>query len=1181
MEPFVHLHVHTEYSLLDGANRIPDLVAAAARDQHAALAITDHGNLFGAVEFYKACRKADVKPILGCEVYVAQNGRKKKHSRRDNPYTHLTLLARDMEGWHNLMKLTSIAHLDGFHFRPRVDLEVLHQHARGITCLSGCMSGPVNRALSRDDQDGAFAIAGELRDLYGPEHFYLEVMRNGMEAQDRLTEGMVELRKRLDSPLIATNDIHYLRHEDCQTQDVLLCIHTGAKRDDPSRWRMDTETLFFRTREQMNRIFGDLPEALRNTLTVADQVNLELELGRYRLPKFLPDDGSSPEDYFRRLCQEGFQRLYPDPPAGARERLEYEMGVIQEMGFVSYFLIVWDLIRFAHEAGIPVGPGRGSAAGSIVAYCLNITRIDPLRYDLIFERFLNPSRISMPDIDIDFCKAKREEMLHYVRRRYGDENVCQIITFGKMKARAALRDVARVLDVPLSEVDKVAKKVPEGPKVQLAEVLQTDAELQAVRKQSELHQDWLDLAVNIEGLSRHSSVHAAGVVIADEPLKDIIPLSQQDGAVTTQWDMKICEEFGLLKMDFLGLRTLTILADAAAMVKEDKGVSLDLDALALDDPDTFRLLQQADTEGVFQLESGGMRRLLGDLKPSTYEDIIAVLALFRPGPLGSGLHETYARRKHGAEKVSFPHPLLEEILQETYGVLIYQEQIMRVAQKLAGFTLSDADSLRKAMGKKNEKLMGGFAKKFLDGCQATQVDSAIAQDIWDMMVKFAEYGFNKSHSAAYAMVTYQAAWMKAHYPEEFYASTFTHEAQDSDKLRTLIEDARRHEIRVLPPCLRQSKASFTVTGEREIRFGFAAVKGIGQSAAEKVVELRQARQEEEGFPNADEFLIDGVAAGLTKGSFESLVRAGAFDCFGEARIELMRALEERLKVAQAQAKDRQRGQGSLFDMFGGSSPTPSAAVVSSSSPQGDAESSELNEEDWKEILAGEKEALGLFLTRHPLDPYRNLLAGISPHDSRNVHEATHGHMVALAGIATHVQVRPTRKDPNKKYARLRIEDLYGSTGALIWASTLENVADYVVEDFIGLFHGTLEQSSEEPVLLVEKIEPLATREKVKLAGSLQIQLQADPPIRAIADILRRHAGPSLVRFHYQDSEGRPVVMRAARDWSVKLDSALLDELQKLLGKDAARIVAESKSTQPAEKPRYRRRAKTSAASASS
>ena len=1172
MEPFVHLHVHSEYSLLDGANRIPNLVQAAVEDGHDSIALTDHGNLFGSMEFYKACKKAGIKPILGCEMYIAAKSMREKHNRTDNKYNHLTLLARDQEGWRNLHKLSSLAYLEGHHFRPRIDMELLSKHTAGITCLSGCMSGPVNALLRREEYDKALIAAGQLQDLFGKEHFFLEVMRNGMEVQDRLTDEMVKMVSRVDAPLVATNDIHYLRHEDCSAQDALLCIHTGAKLDDPNRWRMDTDTLFFRTREQMNHIFSDLPEALRSTQVVADQVNVEFEFGNYRLPKFDPPDGSTPVDYFRRLCEKGFARFYPGNPEEARKRLEYEMKVIDEMGFVTYFLITWDLINYARSVGIPVGPGRGSAAGSIVAYCLEITRIDPLKYDLIFERFLNPGRVSMPDIDIDFCKDRREEMITYTRQKYGDDRVCQIITFGKMKARAALRDVARVMDIPLKEVDQLVKKVPEGPGVKLSKAFGDDEELQELRDQSERNKKWIKLATNLEGLSRHTSVHAAGVIIADEPLIDIVPLAMQDGNITTQWDMKISEQYGLLKMDFLGLRTLSILHEAVTLVKKRIGVEVDLDGLALNDNATFELLQSGDTEGVFQLESGGMRRLLANLKPTTFEDIIAVLALYRPGPLGSGLHEIFARRKHGEEEIRYPHPLLEEILQETYGVLIYQEQIMRVAQMMGGFSLSEADSLRKAMGKKDVGLMRKMEPQFLSGASEREVDGPVAKDIWEMMIKFAEYGFNKSHSAAYALVTYQAAWMKAHHPSEFFAASFTYEASDTDKLATLIEDAKGHDLKVLPPCINESYERFAVLGNGDIRFGLEAIKGVGGGAAENVVERRGARVEEgEGpYPNFNEFLVDSVGGQINKTALESLIKAGAMARFHVRRLDLLADLQTSLSYAQSVAKDREKGQGMLFDFAPQQSPTPVTLEDGQPIEEPEAEIRQLSDTERKLTLSNEKEALGLYLTQHPLDPYRDIMRGIAAWDSRNVKEVGDNSQLALAGIAAHVKILPLKKDPSRKMARLRVEDLYGSTSALIWPSTLENHKDMVLEDFIGVFHGTVDMGGEEPVLKVDRIEPMAEKSDVRLSGSLTVSLgSGEPPINELQKIFREHPGGSLIRFLYDGPDGKRHMLRAGPGWRVGLSSELIDQLNQLLAPSGnARAEADGKPAPKAAAPKW-------------
>jgi len=1172
MEPFVHLHVHSEYSLLDGANQIEKLVDAAVEDGQASLALTDHGNLYGAVEFYTACKKKGVKPILGCEAYLARESHKRKHHRLENPYSHLTLLARNAAGWRNLLELTTIAHLEGHHFRPRIDLGLLQEHAEGLICLSGCMSGPVNRLLAAEKTEEALKMAGTLQDLFGQDAFYLEVMRNGMQEQEHLTEGMVRLRNRVQAPLIATNDIHYLRHEDCRAQDAMICLQTGAKRDDPDRWRMSTDTLFFRSREEMNQVFGDLPEALRNTLEVAEKVDLTLEMGKFRLPRFDPPDGRSPEDLFLELCEKGFARFFPGNPSRARERLNYEIGIIREMGFISYFLIVWDLIRYAREKGIPVGPGRGSAAGSIVAYVLEITRIDPLKYDLFFERFLNPARASMPDIDIDFCKDGREEMLRYVRRRYGEDRVCQIITFGKMKARAALRDIARVLDLPLSEADKVAKKVPPGPNVTLAKALEKDPELAEVPGRSELHREWFDLALKVEGLARHSSKHAAGVVIADCPLRELVPLSRQDEAIITQWDMKSCEQVGLLKMDFLGLRTLSILNHARIMVQERSGDEIDLDALPLDDPAVYELICSGDTEGIFQLESPGMRRLLTEVQPSCYEDLIAVLALFRPGPLGAGDNKVYARRKHGQEKVVYDHPLLEGALKETYGVLIYQEQIMRVVQILGGFSLSEADLLRKVMSKKKPELIDpALHKKFMAGSMAQGVAPATAKMIWEKIFQFADYGFNKSHSTGYAMVTYQTAWMKIHHRPEFYAATFTYEAADTDKLRTLIEDARHHGIQVLPPCVNHSSPSFSVSSDKAVRYGLSAVKGIGSGAAETLCELRK-QQEGGGFPCLEELLTVGGTANLNKTTFESLVKAGACDVFHEARVDMLDRLAIALRAANARAEDRRRGQGLLFE-------APAAAPRASSDPANalDEESVHhsprpLSEGERKLTLALEKEALGLFLTHHPLDPYRDVLEGISPYHSRNLSEAPNGSLVHLAGIATQVQIRPTRRDPARKFARFRVEDLYGSTAAIVFPAAVEKFRDLIVEDFIGNFSGRVDQAEKEPVLLVEGIEPLGNPDQIQLKGSLEIVLpEKAPPLGALKETLERFRGSSTVRFLYQGLNGRTVVHRAGPEWRVDLGTGLFRELEKILGPGKARITGIRETpSYGTQSPRFRR-----------
>ncbi len=1169
MEPFVHLHVHTEYSLLDGANKIDTLTDAAVEDGHDAIAITDHGNLYGAMEFYKSCREKNIKPILGCEIYIAEKSMYDKHNRNTNPYSHLTLLARNAKGWENLMKLSSDSHTKGMSVRPRIDMDLLAQHAEGLTVLSGCMSGPVNKLLRREQEDEARNMAGTLADMFGREHFFLEIMRNGIKEQDDLTTAMVRMKDQVGLPLVATNDIHYSRHEDCSLQDALLCLGIGGKYADPNRWSFDTDTLFFRTRQDMNRVFQDLPEALRNTIEVSNQIDVELEIGRLRLPIFTPEDGRTPEQLLRELCEKGIRRLYPEITDVVRERLEYEIRIITEMGFISYFLIVWDLIKFARDSGIPVGPGRGSSAGSIVAYALEITKIDPLKYDLIFERFLNPGRASMPDIDIDFCKDRREEMIIYTREKYGDENVCQIITFGRLKAKNAIRDMGRILEIPLPQVDKVAKLIPDDAK-NLRTAIDTVAELQELRDSCDEYSQWFEFATKVEGFARNTGVHAAGVIIADEPLRNITPLSRVSGNITTQWDMKYAEEYGLLKMDFLGLRTLSILNEAVSQVKQNRGLDIDLDDLSLDDEKTFELFCNADTEGVFQLESSGMKTLLSNLKPSVYEDIIAVLALYRPGPLGSGLHEIFTRRKHGVEEVSFDHPILEPILKETYGVLIYQEQIMRVAQQMGGFSLGDADNLRKAMGKKKADLMDKFKGNFIDGATKQNVDLYISTKIWEMMVKFAEYGFNKSHSAAYAMVTFQAAYMKAHYPAEFYTASFTYEASDKDKLRVLIEDARRHQISLLAPCVNESTRRFQVINDNTIRFGLEAIKGVGGGAADALVEIRDTL-DSKAFESAQNVFVEGAAVHVNKGTFESMVKAGCFDLFNKSRIEMLRNLENDLKIASSAAKDKQKGQGSLFDMFGAGGETAEPAESVSSSDSSD---TKLSDGDKKELLAHEKEVLGIYLSSHPLDPYRHVATGITPYDSRSIKEVGDNALIELFGLTSQLNIRPTAKDPSKKFGKLEIEDLYGSTPAVIFNRTIEECGDVLEEDLIALFKGKIQINNDVPEMIINSVEPAGAPESLALKGVLEIsftvnQQPSPDTIATIKSTLKENPGESKVHFIVFEENGGHHVIRAGTHWNVSLSAELIEQLNIIVGSNSTRVLMERGAIEREAQPAWK------------
>ncbi|MFQ5506859.1 MAG: DNA polymerase III subunit alpha, partial [Planctomycetota bacterium] len=826
---FVHLHVHTHFSLLDGACRLDGLVEKAAGDGRRALALTDHGNLFGAVPFYKTCRAHGIKPIIGIEAYLAGRSRLEKADPGDNQTYHVTLLAKDNKGWSNLIKLSSMAFLDGFYRRPRIDKEALSRHAEGIVCLTGCLGGEVNQHILRGDMKGAFKAAADMQDIFGKENTYLELMDNGYAGQQKSRSGLRDIAADMGLELVATNDVHYVDAGDARAQDILLCINTGKTVLEEDRFRMGSQELYFKTREQMGRIFREIPRAMQCTVEIAERCNVEIDFDTYHLPVFEPGTGETPDELFDRLLEEGARRMYPEVTPEVRERLEYEKSVIRKLGFVSYFLITWDFIRFARENDIPVGPGRGSAAGSIVAYCLGITRLDPLKYELLFERFLNAERISMPDIDVDFCRDKREQVIDYVRRKYGAENVSQIITFGTMASRGVIRDVGRALDIPLGEVDKIAKKVPQGPGASLRKALQTDEELKEIRSSSPDKRELFDIGLRLEGLCRHASTHAAGVVIGNQPLSDLVPLYRNGDDVTTQWQMTDLEAIGLLKVDFLGLKTLTIIEEALRLIRAKTGNAVILDSLPLDDRKTFELLQQGETLGVFQLESAGMRDLIQRLMPDSFEDIIALIALYRPGPLQSGMAETYVKRKHGQEPVSYPHEDLAPLLAGTYGVIVYQEQVMLIAHELAGFSMNQADSLRKAMGKKKPEVMAEFRERFISGAVAKGHDRKVADDLFTTMEYFAGYGFNKSHSAAYALLTYQTAWLKANHPTEFLCALLSCDSGTTDKLKEFSDEAARMGIRVLGPDINRSGAKFLVEGQ-DIRYGLAAIKGMGEKA---------------------------------------------------------------------------------------------------------------------------------------------------------------------------------------------------------------------------------------------------------------------------------------------------------------------------------------------------------------
>jgi len=1134
--PFVHLHVRSHYSLLAASAQVGPLVNAAKEDGQTALALTDNGNLFGAVDLFKQCKKAGIKPILGQTMYVA--GRTMKETAgADNPTFDLTLLAENNRGFENLKKLSGKAWLEGFSYRPRVDLELLEQHKEGLIVLSGTVSSQVAMAIQQNDLDAAKAAALRMREIFGADNFFLEVAITGYEAQRKVTVGLKQIGEELGIPCVATNDVHYLAPEDWLAQDIMLCIRSGKSVADQSRFRMGSRELYLKSRAEMGKAFQSWPEALENTVKIADRCDVDIEFGVYHVPVYAADDGSTPDDYFAKLCHEGAIERYGEITKEVQERLDYEVGIIKKLGFVSYFLITWDFIKKAKDMGIPVGPGRGSAAGSIVAYCLGITDVCPLQYNLLFERFLNPGRVSMPDIDIDFCGNRREEIIEYVRQKYGTDCVCQIITFGTMASRGVLKDVGRVLDFPVSDINDICKKVPQGPGASLKAALETDTELQEIRDQSPQHKRLFELALKLEGSARHNSIHAAGVVIADKPLEEYVPLAKNGDDVITQWQMTELEEVGLLKMDFLGLKTLTILAEGARLVKEVHGIDLDLGELPLDDKPTYELMTRGETQGVFQLESSGMRELLTRLKPDNFEDVIAVLALYRPGPLGSGMVDMFVRRKHGEEKTVYPHADTQTILEPTYGVIVYQEQVMQISGTIGGFSMSEADNLRKAMGKKKPEVMLKFKDQFIAGAKEKGYGEKFAKELFETMEYFAGYGFNKSHSTAYALVTYQTAWLKAHYPTEFTAANLTVESGNSDKIKEFVDDIRRAGMTIRTPDVNRSMRYFGVeTGDVEggaIRYGLGAIKGVGSRVADAIAEER-----ENGPYTSIEDLCERLdSTMLNKTALESLVQAGAFDGLGRTRAGDFAQIEPALRAAATAREDRRRGQKMLF----APPPVEAQATGGGSVPE------------WPEHdrLTREKESLGFYLSGHPFEKRGAFLRRIAGQTTASLATLQPGDSVRIAGMISSVRVLQIKQGKNagKKMAKFLLEDLDGTVPVTCFARSFETLKDHIVEDAIVFLTGRQDKGSEEPALLLDALDPaseVVRREVAGLVLHLEGSLATEGNLQRIVDVANRHRGHQQLCLDVEDDG---TCFRVRADGGVKVSDELLDELALMVGPD--------------------------------
>jgi len=1097
--PFVHLHVHSEYSILDGACRIPDLAARAAELEMPAVALTDHGSLAGAVELYRETGKQGVKPLLGCEVYVTDDRRALK---RD--YAHLTLLAESNEGYANLIKLVSSGWLEGYYYKPRVDWDLLEAHAKGLVALSGCLSGRVCKSLQDGNRSGAEAELARLRDVFGADSTYVEIQDAGLEVQPGINRTLAELATGMGLPLVATGDVHYLSHEDARAHEALLCIQSGDSLANPNHWRFETDQFYFKTPDEMAADFADYPEAVARTLEIAERCTVTMELGRILLPHFPVPGERDAFDYLVELCEKGLARRYERVTPELQERLRFELKTIREMGFADYFLIVWDFIQFAKREGIQVGPGRGSAAGSIVAYSLEITDIDPIRYDLLFERFLNPGRKSMPDIDIDFSVHGRDRVINYVREKYGNDRVAQIITFGTMMARAAVRDAGRVLDVPYGEVDRIAKLIPEGPKVYLDECLKPGAELRQAYDGNERVQEIVDLAKPLEGLVRQDSIHAAGVVIGDRPLTEYIPLQQKgsDQEVVTQFPMGDVEALGLLKMDFLGLRNLDVIDEALVLID----APIDMRKLPLDDAETYAMLTRGDSTGVFQFESSGMREALRQVKPTEFEDLIALVALYRPGPMS--YIPVYARRKAGQEAVAFLDPRLEPITGPTYGICIYQEQYMEIAKHLAGFSPAEADDLRKAIGKKIHTLMASLKDKFLEGCAANDVTPAVGQQLWKDMEQAQDYSFNKSHAACYALIAYRTAYLKAHHPAEYMAALISSVMNTKDKVPFYVSACDEMGIEVLPPDVNSSQADFAVV-EGKIRFGLNAVKNVGESAARAIV----AAREDGPFESVWDFVerVDGQL--VNKRALEALVKCGALSSTGVTRKGLLDRDGEMLDLVVGwgakQQADRISGQGSIFDLgVGDEAERPRHHPT-------------LPTDEWDKaaLLLLEKESLGLYVSEHPLDGVRNQLRRRVEAQVADLERRRDGEVVTVGGIVGALRQVTTKKGDPMVFARL--DDLSGSVETVVFNSVLAVSRELLELDRIVVMKGRVDHKDGQTNLIALEVAPFeAVAEKNEVRLTVDARRARAGLIRELADLTRRYPGEAAVVVALETSHGK-------------------------------------------------------------
>jgi len=1160
---FVHLHVHTDYSLLDGACETSELLDEASRQKMPAVAITDHGNLFAAANFFYEASKRDVKPIVGCEVYVARGSRHDRGEKTNGGNgqeraeaepgargsNHLVLLCESLEGYHNLIKLVSAGFLEGFYYKPRIDYDLLSKHNKGLIALSACLRGPVTEAVVEEKYDLARENAYRLRDIFGKGNFFLEIQDQGLEIEKGVNRELVRLSKETGIPLVATNDCHYLHHDDAHAQEVLLCIQTGKTMSDAHRMKFQTDQFYFKSAAEMAQVFGELPDALSRTVDIAHRCNVKIERIPSPFPEFKVPAGHTAGSYFEKVVREGFASRVPmlerqaqqgtlrNPLSEYERRLTSEIEMIQKMRYEGYFLIVWDFIHYARTQDVPVGPGRGSAAGSLVSYALRITDVDPLQYNLLFERFLNPERVSMPDIDIDFCMRRRGELIDYVTQKYGRENVAQIITFGTMAAKAAIKDVGRAMDIPYGEVDRLAKLVPTTLGITLDTALAEAPQLKAAINADERMKDLMAVALRLEGLSRHASTHAAGVVISPRPLTDVVPVYKTSrDEITTQYDMNALERIGLLKMDFLGLTTLTVLQDTVRTIEQNRGVKVDLDNLALDDADTYKLFSRGDTTAIFQFESHGMRDILRRYQPTRIEDLTALNALYRPGPIQGGMIDDFIKRKHGTTKVSYELPQLKDILEETYGVILYQEQVMQIANRLASFSLGEADILRRAMGKKKKEEMAAQRAKFMGGCANNKIPEKKAERIFNLMEEFAGYGFNKSHSCAYALLAYQTAFLKTHYPVEFMAALLTSEAGNTDKTVKYINEARGMSISILPPDVNESDLYFTPIGEA-IRFGLAAIKNVGENTAKAI---RESRLNQGEFRSLYEFCERIESRFLNKRVFESLIKSGAVDSLG-SRESMLASVDDAVAALQRAARVRESGQHGLFGTA--AAPAPLAFEMRDAEPWSE-----------EERLASEYAMLGFYVSGHPLAKYASRLQELKTVSLSEIEGQRNGKEVAVGVLI--VGVRPMRSRKGARWAIYTLQDMTGVQELLAFPESFAKLENMLKPGTPLLLKARVQVEEAGTRLSLQegrRLEDIAERKTQReFRVRLEMESLSESRLDQLEELFAGSPGPSPVLFELHSPDGSVAVLQAQQRVTVKAE--LIESVRQICGAQAIEMV---------------------------